>query len=119
MASHMGLFAEKCNRNYCATQNAGRIEMVDRSPFPPISMSSTEDNMGNYSKLIGSVVGGVIGWLGSKYALPQSLTSPEIQAAATLILSAVATYLFPANTASAPNTDTTIPPEPKPDKQAQ
>lgn len=76
--------------------------------------------MGNYSKLIGSVVGGVIGWLGSKYALPQSLTSPEIQAAATLILSAVATYLFPANmTASAPNTDTSIPPEPKSDKQAQ
>jgi hypothetical protein len=81
-------------------------------------MSSTEDNMGNYSKLIGSVVGGVIGWLGSKYALPQSLTSPEIQAAATLILSAVATYLFPANmTASAPNTD--APPPPQPGKQPQ
>jgi hypothetical protein len=75
--------------------------------------------MGNYSKLIGSVVGGVVGWLGSKYALPASLTSPEIQAAATLILSAVATYLFPANTATAPNTDTSIPPEPKSDKQPQ
>ena len=57
--------------------------------------------MGNYSKLIGSIVGGIIGWLGSKYALPANLTSPEIQAAATLILSAVATYLFPANSAGA------------------
>ncbi|CCV07448.1 hypothetical protein MESS2_570007 [Mesorhizobium metallidurans STM 2683] len=56
--------------------------------------------MGNYSKLIGSIVGGVIGWLGSKYALPPDLTSPEVQTGATLILSAVATYLFPANTAS-------------------
>jgi hypothetical protein len=81
-------------------------------------MLSTEDKMGSYSKLIGSIVGGVVGWLGSKYALPASLTSPEIQAAATLILSAVATYLFPANTAST-NTDTSIPPEPKPDKQPQ
>jgi hypothetical protein len=119
MAPHMGLFAGKCNQNYCAMQNASRIEMVDRSPFPSISIASMEDKMGNYSKLVGSIVGGVIGWLGSKYALPPSLTSPEIQAAATLILSAVATYLFPANTAGAPNTDTTIPPEPKPDKQAQ
>jgi hypothetical protein len=119
MATHMGLFARKCNPNYCAAQKAHSIEMVDRSPFPSISMTSTEDKMGNYSKLIGSIVGGVVGWLGSKYALPPSLTSPEIQAAATLILSAVATYLFPANTASTPNTDTSIPPEPKPDKQPQ
>lgn len=56
--------------------------------------------MGNYSKLIGSIVGGVVGWLGSKYALPPNFTSPEMQAAATLILSAAATYLFPANTVS-------------------
>jgi hypothetical protein len=70
-----------------------------------------EDNMGNYSKLIGSIVGGAIGWIGSKYALPPSLTSPEIQTAATLILSAVATYLFPTNTVSTPSTDqTTTPP---------
>jgi hypothetical protein len=100
-------------------QKTRRVEMVDQDPFLPISMLSMEDNMGNYSKLIGSIVGGVIGWVGSKYALPPSLTSPEIQAAATLILSAVATYLFPANMASAPDTDTSIPPEPKPDKQAQ
>ena len=74
--------------------------------------------MGNYSKLIGSIVGGVIGWLGSKYALPQSLTSPEIQAAATLILSAVATYLFPANVAAgAPETN--APPPQRPDKKPQ
>jgi hypothetical protein len=53
--------------------------------------------MGNYSKLIGSIVGGALGWLGSTYALPPELTSPNIQAAAMIILSAVATYLFPAN----------------------
>jgi hypothetical protein len=53
--------------------------------------------VGNYSKLIGSLVGGVIGYLGSKYALPAEWTSPDMQAAITLILSAAATYLFPAN----------------------
>ena len=56
--------------------------------------------MGNYSKLIGSIIGGVLGWLGSTYALPPELTSPNIQAAATIILSAAATYLFPANAGS-------------------
>jgi hypothetical protein len=58
--------------------------------------------MGNYSKLIGSLVGGVIGFLGSKYALPADLTSPDMQAAITLILSAVCTYVFPANVSPAP-----------------
>lgn len=53
--------------------------------------------MSNYSKLIGAIVGGVIGFLGSKYALPADLTSPDMQAAITLILSAVATWAFPAN----------------------
>jgi hypothetical protein len=53
--------------------------------------------MGNYSKLIGAIVGGVVGLLGSKYALPAEFSSPDIQAAITLILSAVATYFFPAN----------------------
>ncbi|MGH6861511.1 MAG: hypothetical protein ACRECY_14745 [Phyllobacterium sp.] len=71
--------------------------------------------MGNYSKLIGSIVGGVVGWLGSTYALPPELTSPNIQAAATVILSAVATYLFPANTGPArdqPQTQPTAPAQP-------
>jgi hypothetical protein len=53
--------------------------------------------MGNYSKLIGAIVGGVIGFLGSKYALPAEFSSPDMQAAITLILSAVATWAFPAN----------------------
>jgi hypothetical protein len=66
--------------------------------------------MGSYSKLIGSIIGGVAGWLASRYALPPELTSPEIQGAATIILSAAATYLFPANTVP---TQTTTEPEPK------
>lgn len=53
--------------------------------------------MGNYSKLFGAIVGGVVGWLGSRYALPDALTSPEVQGATTVLLSAIATYLFPAN----------------------
>lgn len=65
--------------------------------------------MGNYSKLIGSIVGGIIGWLGSKYALPPELTSPNIQAAATIILSAIATYLFPANAGPTQTTTDQLP----------
>lgn len=73
--------------------------------------------MGNYSKLIGSIVGGIIGWLGSTYALPPELTSPNIQAAATIILSALATYLFPSNVAPTQTTTehppTAAPQDPK------
>jgi hypothetical protein len=70
--------------------------------------------MGSYSKLIGSIVGGVAGWLASRYALPPTLTSPEIQGAATVILSAVVTYLFPANAApTQPQAPAPAEPQPK------
>lgn len=53
--------------------------------------------MGNYSKLIGSIVGAAVGALVAFGVLPESLATPEIQASLVAILSAVATYAFPAN----------------------
>jgi len=53
--------------------------------------------MGNYSKLIGSIVGGLLGLGVSKGILPAELATPEIVAAITALFAAVATYLFPAN----------------------
>ncbi len=53
--------------------------------------------MGMYSKLIGSIVGGIMGLLGSKYAMPADMQSPEMVAALTTVLSAIATFFFPAN----------------------
>ena len=53
--------------------------------------------MGNYSKLIGSIVGGIAGILVAKGLLPDSLASADVQSAFVVLLSAVSTYLFPAN----------------------
>ena len=53
--------------------------------------------MGNYSKLIGSLVGGIAGALVSFGVLPESLATPELQASIVAVLAAVATYIFPAN----------------------
>ena len=53
--------------------------------------------MGNYSKLIGSVVGAVAGLLVSFGILPESLATPEVQASVVGLLSTVATFFFPAN----------------------
>lgn len=55
--------------------------------------------MSNYSKLIGSVVGGVLGLAVAKWGLPAEWASPEMAAAITLILGSVATFAFPANKA--------------------
>lgn len=52
--------------------------------------------MGNWSKLIGSLVGSVAG-IAIALGLPETLAAPEIQAAVVLILTAIATALFPAN----------------------
>jgi len=56
--------------------------------------------MGNYSKLIASIVGGLAGWAAARGFLPADLATPDVVAAATVIIAAVATYLFPANKAS-------------------
>ncbi|WP_315920470.1 hypothetical protein [Mesorhizobium sp. SP-1A] len=53
--------------------------------------------MGNYSKLIGSIVGGVAGLLVARGLLPEEWATTEIQGAIVVLLSAVATYAFPAN----------------------
>lgn len=53
--------------------------------------------MGNYSKLIGSFVGGAFGIGVSLFGLPPEWQDPEIIAAVTTLLAAIATYLFPAN----------------------
>lgn len=53
--------------------------------------------LGNYSKLYGSLTGGVIGVLISRLGLPAELATPEVQGAVTVILSALFTFAFPAN----------------------
>jgi phosphate/sulfate permease len=53
--------------------------------------------MGNYSKLIGSLVGGLVGFGVAKGLLPADWNTPEMTSALTLILSAVFTFAFPAN----------------------
>lgn len=53
--------------------------------------------LGNYSKLIGSLVGGIFGVLVSRYGLPDAWATPEIQGAVTVLLSAACTWAFPAN----------------------
>lgn len=53
--------------------------------------------MGNYSKLFGSLVGGVLGLAVSLFGLPAEWATPEIQGAITVLLGAAATFLFPAN----------------------
>lgn len=53
--------------------------------------------MGNYSKLIGSIVGAAVGALVAFGVLPDSLATPELQASLVALLSAIATFVFPAN----------------------
>lgn len=51
---------------------------------------------GNYSKMIGSVVGFLMG-VAVSYGLPAELADPEIQIGLTAVATGVVTYLFPAN----------------------
>lgn len=53
--------------------------------------------LGNYSKLIGSIVGAAAGALVAFGVLPDALATPELQASLVAVLSAIATFLFPAN----------------------
>jgi len=53
--------------------------------------------MGNYSKLIGSLVGGIFGFAVARLALPADLATPEIQGAVTILVGAVFTFIFPKN----------------------
>lgn len=53
--------------------------------------------MGNYSKLIGSLVGGLLGMLVSFGVLPAEYATPEIQMSIVTLLSTLFTFAFPAN----------------------
>lgn len=53
--------------------------------------------LGNYSKIVGSLVGGLFGVMVANFGLPAEWATPEIQSAVTVIMSAVFTYMFPAN----------------------
>lgn len=55
--------------------------------------------MSNYSKLIASVLGGVLGMAVSKYGLPAEWASTEVVTALTTLVSAVFVYVAPANKA--------------------
>lgn len=53
--------------------------------------------LGNYSKFLGSIVGGIFGILVGNFGLPTEYATPEIQNVVTVIMSALFTYAFPAN----------------------
>jgi hypothetical protein len=50
--------------------------------------------LGNYSKLIGSLLGGAVGWAFTHFGIH---ADPDTTAAVTGGISALATVLFPAN----------------------
>lgn len=56
--------------------------------------------MGNYSKLIGSIVGAVAGAGVAFGILPEELATAELQASVVALISAIATYFAPANTSA-------------------
>ncbi len=56
--------------------------------------------MGNYSKLIGSIVGAAIGFGVAKGFLPDAWNTPDMVTAFTAVVSAIFTWIFPANKTS-------------------
>ena len=52
-----------------------------------------------YSKLFGSIIGGVVGLGVSVGIVPETFSTPEIIGAITVLFAAVATWLAPANRA--------------------
>lgn len=52
---------------------------------------------GNYSKLIGSLTGGIFGLLVSRYGLPAEFATPEIVGGVTTLIGGLFTWAFPAN----------------------
>ncbi len=55
--------------------------------------------MGNYSKLVGALVGALAS-IGIGFGLPADLLGPEIQAGLSVIIVGLFTYFFPANVIS-------------------
>ncbi|MCP4070273.1 MAG: hypothetical protein GY742_00860 [Hyphomicrobiales bacterium] len=56
--------------------------------------------MGKYNKLIGSIVGAVTGFGVAKGFLPDTWNTPDTVAAFTAVISAIFTWIFPANKTS-------------------
>lgn len=57
--------------------------------------------MTNYNKLIGSIVGGVLGLLVAKFGLPAGLADPAlVDAISAIIGSALGTFFAPKNAAA-------------------
>ncbi|MEP0150023.1 hypothetical protein [Roseibium sp.] len=56
--------------------------------------------MGNYSKLIASLVGAAAGILVSYNLLPAELATTEIQASVVVVITGLVTYFAPANRAA-------------------
>jgi hypothetical protein len=54
--------------------------------------------MSNYSKFIASIIGGVLGLLVAKFALPAELVSDAVvQGLTSIVMSSLAVYIAPAN----------------------
>ena len=53
--------------------------------------------MGRYSKLIGSVIGALVG-IAAAFGINVEAFTPEIQASLIVVLTAIGTYISPANT---------------------
>ena len=53
--------------------------------------------MGNYSKLIATVVGFILSFAVAKLALPAEWASPEVAASIASAISAILVFVFPAN----------------------
>lgn len=62
---------------------------------PGVSAELKGNEMANYSKLFGSIIGGLVG-LGVSIGLLEE-PSPELVGAITTTLAALFTYFFPAN----------------------
>lgn len=50
-----------------------------------------------YSKMFGAIIGAVLGMAVAKFGLPAEVASPEVESALTLLVTAFATWLAPAN----------------------
>ena len=53
--------------------------------------------MGRYSKLIGSVIGALVG-IAAAFGINVEAFTPEIQASLIVVLTAIGTYISPSNT---------------------
>jgi hypothetical protein len=56
--------------------------------------------LGNNSKWIGSLVGGIMAWIVARFALPPEWASADMVQALTMIVGTLFVYLFPANVKS-------------------